>query len=161
MTAPGLLYYFGDKDGLLRAVVEERQRVEVAELYGSADEALVTVARLPEIARSNAATAELVRLYLVLATESLDRGEPLHDFFVQRFDRARRLTQRALANDVQRGLIRGDVDLAQIAREVQATLIGLELQWLMDPGAGDYVADVTAYVEGLLERLRPVPPAST
>lgn len=154
MTAPGLLYYFGDKDGLLHAVVDERQRIERGEFYEETPDEDVTIRVLPVIAAANAETPELVRLYLVLAMENLDEGDPLHTFFVERYERARRLARQALNRDIERGLLRDDLDVAQVAGEVIATLIGFEVQWLMDPDRFDYVASMTAYIEGVVERFR-------
>ena len=53
------------------------------------------------------------------------------------------------------GSIRRDIDTTQLGREVLATLMGLEIQWLMDPEAIDLLATVNAYVQGLQERLAP------
>ncbi len=51
------------------------------------------------------------------------------------------------------GVVRADVDAAQIGREVVATLMGMEIQWLMDPMAFDYIAAIDGYADGLGERL--------
>ncbi len=153
MTHPGLLYWFGTKERLLRDVVAERERREVDALAGGPDDA--SLARLPDVARFAAADMTLTRLYAVLATENLDEGDPLHTFFVDRYDRARRIVVRGVDRDRARGEVRADVDAEQIGREVVATLMGLEVQWLMDPGAFDYVAAVDAYAEGLRARLAP------
>lgn len=153
MTHPGLLYWFGTKERLLRDVVAERERREVEALAGGPDEA--SLARLPDVARFAAADMVLTRLYAVLAAENLDPGDPLHEFFVQRYDRARHAVVLGVERDRARGEVRADVDAAQIGREVVATLMGLEVQWLMDPGAFDYVGAVDAYAEGLRARLAP------
>lgn len=63
----------------------------------------------------------------------------------------------ALAGDVASGRIRDDVDFEQVATEVLATLIGLEIQWWMDPERVDYIAAVERYATGLLERFAPRP----
>lgn len=153
MTHPGLLYWFGTKERLLLDVVAERERREVDALAGGPEDA--SLARLPDVARFAAADMVLTRLYAVLATENLDEGDPLHAFFVDRYDRARRVVARGVEEDRARGEVRADVDVDQIAREVVATLMGLEVQWLMDPTAFDYVAAVDAYAGALRARLAP------
>ena len=45
------------------------------------------------------------------------------------------------------------VDADQLARGIVATLMGLEIQWLMDPGAFDYLAAVDAYADAVDRRL--------
>jgi len=152
MTHPGLLYYFGTKERLLREVVAERERVEAAGPWaGDIDEA--SLDRLPEALRYVIDDAILTRLYVVLAAENLDDGDPLHEFFVARYDGARQLIVAIVASEQRRGLIAPEVDAAQIGREVIATLMGLEIQWLMDPESIDYVATIDAYVAGLRVRL--------
>ena len=152
MTHPGLLYYFGTKERLLREVVAERERVEAAGPWvGDLDEA--SLDRLPDALGYVIDDAVLTRLYVVLAAENLDEGDPLHDFFVDRYDRARRLIIAIVESEQRRGLIDASADAAQIGREVIATLMGLELQWLMDPDAIDYLATLEAYVVGLRARL--------
>lgn len=155
MTHPGLLYWFGTKERLLLDVVHERERREVDALVGTGDGAEASLARLPDVARFAAADMVLTRLYAVLAAESLDAGDPLHAFFVDRYDRARRVVVLGVERDRGRGEVRADVDAEQVGREVVATLMGLEVQWLMDPTAFDYVEAVDAYAEGLRRRLAP------
>ena len=58
-----------------------------------------------------------------------------------------------MESEQRRGLIAPEVDAPQIGREVIATLMGLEMQWLMDPETIDYVATIDAYVAGLRVRL--------
>jgi AcrR family transcriptional regulator len=155
MTHPGLLYWFGTKERLLLDVVAERERREVDALLGGGGGPEASLARLPDVARFAAADAVMTRLYAVLAAENLDDGDPLHAFFVDRYERARRVVVLGVEQDRARGEVRADVDAEQVAREVIATLIGLEVQWLMDATAFDYVAAVEAYVDGLRARLAP------
>ena len=89
MTHPGLLYYFGTKERLLVEVVAERERVE-DELRTALDSTTLSLDTLSAIARQNVEQAMLTRLYVVLAAESLDPDDALHDFFVKRYDGARR-----------------------------------------------------------------------
>ena len=154
MTHPGLLYYFGTKERLLEEAVAARETSEQAAYLGSlGDEA--SVFRLDEVARFALDAALLTRLYHVLAAENLDPGDPLHDFFVTRYDRARRFVVSVLRRDQARGDVRADIDLDQVGYEVLGMLMGLEMQWLMDPDRIDLVAVVQGYVEGLRARLAP------
>jgi AcrR family transcriptional regulator len=154
MTHPGLLYYFGTKERLLLEVVAERERIE-AEMRQDLDPTTLSLDTLTEIARQNVENAMLTRLYVVLAAESLDEDDPLHDFFVRRYDGARRRTERLLQHGMAAGELRDDVDATQLSQEILAMLMGLELQWLMDPERFDLVTTMEAYVESLRTRLTP------
>jgi AcrR family transcriptional regulator len=147
MTATGMLYYFGSKERLLREVVAERDRREVFGLES------LSLSSLRELGRHNADTALLTRLYVVLGAESLDPDDPLHEFFVERYEVARELVRSVLEHERDEGRLRGDVDVEQIAREVIAVLMGLEIQWLADPGAVDLTGAVASYFDRLVREL--------
>lgn len=154
MTHPGLLYYFGTKERLLLEVVAERERVE-AELRENLDPASLSLDTLNEIARQNVDNAVLTRLYVVLAAENLDATDPLHDFFVQRYDRARRHVARLLQHAMSIGELNDGIDAEQLSLEILATLMGFEMQWLMDPDQFDLAVAMEAYVGSLRTRLAP------
>jgi AcrR family transcriptional regulator len=151
MTAPGLLYYFGSKERLLREVVAERDRVDPSDLSG------ITLQDFRGLGRHNVETAILTRLFAVLGAESFDPGDPLHDFFVERYEMARSLVRSILEEGIARGEYRPDIDVAQLAREVIATSIGLEVQWLTDPGRVDLAAVVDAYIDRLEREIARAP----
>ena len=144
MTHPGLLYYFGTKQRLLHDVVHEREDREGAAVLAAFGEGAADLpSGLRAVARFVAGDAVLTRLYVVLAAENLDPADPLHDFFVDRYARARAVVAALVPG---RG---AGVDAEQVAREVVATLMGLEVQWLMDPTAFDYIAAVDAYADAM------------
>ncbi|MCB1001774.1 MAG: TetR/AcrR family transcriptional regulator [Ilumatobacteraceae bacterium] len=148
MTHPGLLYYFGTKQRLLLDVVRERERREASALLSTVGDGPEELGRgLRAIARFVADDAVRTRLYVVLGAENLDPGDPLHDFFVDRYARVRDLVASAVRRS---GAI---VDADQLAREVVATLMGLEIQWLMDPSAFDYLTAVDTYADAVERRL--------
>jgi AcrR family transcriptional regulator len=150
MTATGLLYYFGTKERLLREVVAERDRADQL----PPGEAL-TLSSLRALGQHNTETAMLTRLYVVLAAESIDEQDPLHEFFVERYEMARSLVRDIMVDEQKRGTVRLDVDIDQIAIEVIATLMGLEIQWLTDPSRLDLGDATAAYVDRLVAELRP------
>ena len=159
MTATGLLYYFGTKERLLREVVAERDRMEAID----PDRAFpleLTLSSLRDIGRHNVETAILTRLYLVLGTESLDADDPLHDFFVERYETGRQFVRALLNDEKAQGRVRHDVDVDQIALEVVATIMGVEYQWFTDPERVDLAAAMETYFDQLIERLAPLPSRS-
>jgi AcrR family transcriptional regulator len=154
MTATGLLYYFGSKERLLREVVAERDRADALE-YDEPTAQGVTLSSLRNLGRHNVETATLTRLYVVLGAESIDSEEPLHDFFVTRYEAARAFVRALLESEQRQGAIRADVDIDERAREVIAMAMGLEVQWLADPQRVDLASAFEAYVDRLVQELAP------
>lgn len=159
MTATGLLYYFGTKERLLREVVAERDRMETIDPEREFPLAL-TLSSLRELGKHNVETATLTRLYLVLGAESLDDDDPLHDFFVERYELAREFVRALLNDEKAQGRMRPDVDVDQVALEVIAMIMGLEYQWLTDPARVDFARAMETYIDELIARLAPVSPPS-
>lgn len=150
MTATGLLYYFGSKERLLQEVVAERDRADHLDLSQP-----FTLASLRDLGRHNTETAVLTRLYVVLGAENLDPGDPLHGFFVERYETARGLVRALLAVEASAGRVRDDVDAQQVAAEVIAVLMGLEIQWLVDPARIDLGESTAKYIDRLVTDLAP------
>ena len=154
MTGTGLLYYFGTKERLLREVVAERDRMESIDPQREFPLAL-TLSSLRDLGRYNVETALLTRLYLVLGAESFDEEDPLHDFFVERYELAREFVRALLDDEKARGRIRPDVDVHAVALEVIAVIMGLEYQWMTDPARVDFGQAMETYIDELIERLTP------
>jgi AcrR family transcriptional regulator len=150
MTATGLLYYFGSKKRLLQEVVAERDRVDTIDAYEG-----VTLKSLRDIGRHNVETPTLTRLYTVLTAESFDPGDPLHGFFVQRYETARQFARDILAAEQDAQRVRPDVDVDQVAHEIIGVIMGLEIQWFTDPGRVDLAGRVERYIDRLIEELAP------
>jgi len=153
MTPPGVLYYFGSKERLLREVVAERDRVDLAELRDT-----VRLADLRDIGRHNAATGRLTRLFAILAAENFDDDDPLHEFFVDRFEETRAFWRQVLRSEQREGRVRADLDVDAVATEALATILGLEIQWLMDPTTVDLAGATTRYVDRLITSIAAPPP---
>lgn len=150
MTDTGLLYYFGTKERLLREVVSERDRADRLD-----PPIALTLGGLRDLGRHNVETATLTRLYVVLGAESLDPDDPLHDFFVERYETAREFVRTILRAEIDAGTVRAAIDVDDVALEVIAALMGLEIQWLTDPARVDLRAATAAYVDRLIQSLSP------
>jgi AcrR family transcriptional regulator len=150
MTEPALIYHFGNKLGLLKAVVEHRNRLsqadgrELVELGG-----LAAIRELPRIAGHYSRQPDLIKLFFVLMAENLDPGSPAHEFFVDRYRTLRADIAELIAVGQEHGEIRPDVDPSLKAVEILGVLDGIAGQWLLDPDAADYLGSVVAYQEGL------------
>lgn len=148
MTHPGLLYYFGTKQRLLLDVVREREQREISALLDAIGDGPAELGRgLRAIARFVADDPVRTRLYVVLAAENLDPGDPLHDFFVDRYARVRDVVASAARRSST------GIDADHLGREVVATLMGLEIQWLMDPNTFDYLGAVDIYAASIDRRV--------
>ena len=148
MTATGLLYYFGTKERLLLEVVAERSRVDP--MPATLD---LRLADLRGLGAHNTEQGVMTRLYVVLAVESLDGDAPLHEYFADRYELTRSLFARLVMDEQERGAVRADVDPDQIAREILGMVLGVELQWLLDPEGLDYSTTFEAYIDRLVEDL--------
>ena len=154
MTATGLLYYFGTKERLLREVVAERDRW--SQSIPSASSRWHSRCR---VCATWAATTwrrpSSRRLYLVLGAESFDDDDPLHAFFVERYELAREFVRALLHDEKAEGRVRPDVDVDAVALEVIAIIMGLEYQWMTDPERVDFGQAMETYIDQLMERLAP------
>lgn len=139
----GLLYYFGSKDELLLAVLDEldlREREAMEPLVAAAERGTGGAATTLESVRNLLATMlarqiqtpTTTRFLLVLRAEATDREHIAHDWFRER-DR--------LAHELFDALLKGLVpDSAETARNLTALMQGLGLQWLREDQAFDLMA---------------------
>jgi hypothetical protein len=85
----------------------------------------------------------------------MDPAQPLHDYFVERYERVRRFYQGVLERDRDRGRIRADVDVEAIATEILSFTMGVEMQWLAGPDRVDLADAIDNYIGRLLRALAP------
>jgi hypothetical protein len=104
-----------------------------------------------ELCRQNEERPGIVRLFTILAAESVDDDHPAHDWFLARYGDRRRPLADALANAQRDGTVDAGLDPQAVASQILAMFDGLQLQWLLDPAA----VDMTAVFEDFLARLRP------
>ncbi len=150
MSGPGLLYYFGSKERLLQEVIAEHDRAELPHRLSR-----VRLRDMHKAGRHTVRTRMLGRLNLVLGAESISPDQPLHDYFVERYRRTHRMARRVLEIERKEGRVREGVDLDQVALEMQAVALGLELMWLTDPAHIDFRTAIEQYFARLQEDLAP------
>jgi AcrR family transcriptional regulator len=145
-----ITHHFGTKEGLLRAVLEERDLLALAKLddldtpgYHAA------VARLIQHAERQIELPESVALQVTLTVENLAGGAPLHDYFLRRNRLLRELLHRAVREGIDAGELPGTVDPDLVAMQAAAFLEGAALQWLLDPDTVDLVAAYRGYFDTL------------
>lgn len=158
VTHAGVLYHFGSVQGLLQAVVDERDRRfwrETADTWADR-QGLDALRQLPRLAQWNTANAGLAKLFTTLEAENLDPDQDAHDYFVTRHRRVRRRIRRAIETGQERGEIRADVDARVKADEVVSFMEGAQLSALLDP-AVDLVAVFESYTASLVATLAASP----
>lgn len=133
LTNGGLLYYFGSKEELLIAVLDERERREIVAVRDATgmdlalrDRSPLTLNEVKSVLRAivsrGAKQPEIVRLLNVLNAEALHEGHPAHRYFVDREARV----LGAFAD-----MVRPFTDYPEdMARRILALATGLEIQWL-------------------------------
>jgi AcrR family transcriptional regulator len=151
LSNAGLLYHFPSKEQLFVAVVQELEQREIqvlAPLVAVVERTgapLTAVIDLLHTMVARGSEPELVRLYAVLQSESLDKAHPAHDSFRRREEQTLSLFAKLVAPHVSRPV--------STARQMLALVDGLRLQWLradqgFDPAA-EWVSAVTALVPAL------------
>jgi AcrR family transcriptional regulator len=151
LSEPGLLHHFASKEELLLELLRLRdqhddERVEQARAaHTNAHDVLV------ELCRQNADRPGIVRLFTILAAESVDEDHPAHTWFFDRYTERRRQVAAALAAEQRDGRVDPALDADATASQILAMFDGLQIQWLLDPETVDMVGTF----EDFLERLRP------
>jgi AcrR family transcriptional regulator len=127
LTRAGVLHHVGSKEQLLLDVLAGRDERDNAALRRERARSPRPDARslLDAVVRRNLAQPEIVRLYTVLAAESLDPAHPAHEFFARRL-RTGIAEMGALLDGFDR-------PAGQIAVEVYSFMDGIQLNWLRDP----------------------------
>lgn len=143
MTDAGLLHYFGSKEKLLIAVLEDRDR-RIIEFVVSATPATLTEEQASKLAPAqvreifhlavvrSSAQPELLRLIAVLQAEAMNADHPAYDYFRKR--------QHAVVQEFARLVAPFTPAPRGLALAILAQLIGLEQEWLRSDCGFDIVA---------------------
>lgn len=108
---------------------------------------------LVEVAGANADNPRLIELYVVLSAEATAADHPAHDYFVQRYAITVQTVRRFFEEARDAGQLREGIDPASAARQVVATMDGLQVQWLLD----DQHLDMAAVLRDQMATLVTVP----
>jgi AcrR family transcriptional regulator len=154
LTNGGVLYHFGSKEKLLVAVLEERDR-RIAQTItpasvgfpsrksGPREISLTTTLQVLRLIIERCVTQpELVRLYAVLQSESLDHAHPAHDYFLRR--------AAMVLNEFAAMVAPHVAESRSMARQIHALMDGLSLQWLRERQGFDLVAEWDRAIARLL-----------
>ena len=143
-----LRHYFSSRDELLVEVYRTHEALTVGDA-SPADESAVGV--IIEAAERNRSIPGLVELYATLTTDALQEGHAVTREFVRdRFQALRETLAARIESGQRAGRIAADIDPLDAAALVIAASDGLQIQWLLDPGAVDVSRSLS-----ILERLIP------
>jgi AcrR family transcriptional regulator len=149
-----IVHHFGSKEGLLQAVMEERDARTSADLASpAAPGGIAGLRHLVDIAAAVERERRLAELFTVLQVESFDPTHPLHDYFVKRSRIVRRQLEAVVRAGVEAGELRSDVDVSSVASEALAFMEGAQQVWLLDPGRHSLVELYRGYFERLIDAL--------
>lgn len=155
VSRAGLLHHFPSKELLLRAVLEERDREDLAVFFDAEDtgDGVGYFRRLLRLIEHNENNPGIIHLYAALSAEAVSRDHPAHDFFQMRYRAIRSGMIGALTRMQDAGVLRGDVGPAARSAELLGMLDGLQVEWLYDSSIGS----MTEIVRARLQELTTVP----
>lgn len=149
LTDAGVLHHFASKEELLLTVLERRDAQGRERVDGAVAATGSFFGALLALCEENAATPGMVRLFTVMAAESIDAAHPGHALFYERYARMRANVVGELRAAQGRGEVADDIDPELVAPQIIAMFDGLQIQWLLDPREVDMVAVMRDFLERL------------
>jgi len=151
ITHQGILHYFGSKEQLLVEVLRDRDTSGRRELEDATrPEGVDFLLHVLNTVTENVSRTGIVQAYTVLSAESVTDGHPAQEWFRGRFAELRDELAEALRVVCEPGT---DVPAAELRRGASALIAvmdGLQVQWLLDPGAVDMPAVLRLTMDALL-----------
>ncbi|SIO87331.1 TetR/AcrR family transcriptional regulator [Nocardiopsis sp. JB363] len=146
LTHAGVLHHFSNKEALLIHVLSRRDEIDAPLVLDPALSHRELLDNLVGIVERNTDTPGLVSLYVNLSAEATDPAHPAHDYFFGRYRVLREHLVSAFAT-----LLDGRPGPTPeiTATQFIALQDGLQVQWLLDPGAVDMRAAVVAFLHTL------------
>ncbi|ARF55185.1 TetR/AcrR family transcriptional regulator [Streptomyces gilvosporeus] len=144
LSQQGLLHHFPTKEHLLVAVLEARDRWDLASSAAAGPGSLGTDT-LAQLVDYNASRPGIVQTYTVLSADSVTEDHPARVFFESRFRAVREAMAVALRAEFGDSLP-GGLTPERAAPLLVAVMDGLQLQWLLDPEQVDMPAAFRDFV---------------
>lgn len=139
ITRQGLLHHFPSKVELLLGVLDLRQAEDHERVQRMFDHSQGMADALITLARRNEVRPELIRMFTILASESVDAEHPGHEWFVDRYRGLRSRMAERIEAEQRAGTLSAALAPDSIAVLLIAVMDGLQIQHLLDPGAVDLV----------------------
>lgn len=152
MSLTGLQHHFPDKDSLLTAVLEERDRRDHERVQNRPHldnlESLITM-----LSESESAPG-LMELQCVLSAEATSAEHPAHRYFQERYARLRSDATTAFAEMARQGELTSAASPESLAAMIIALVDGLQLQWLLDRDSVHVEAEVRRFLHAFIPAIR-------
>lgn len=152
MSLTGLQHHFPDKDALLTAVLEERDRRDAARIENRST--LDGLENLIVMLSESEQSPGLIELQCVLAAEATSADHPAHAYFQHRYASLRAGATEAFAELAEQGQLSPVTTPESLATMVIALVDGLQLQWLLHPDAIDVEAEVRTFIHAFIPAIR-------
>ncbi|MFS0693391.1 TetR/AcrR family transcriptional regulator [Streptomyces nitrosporeus] len=150
ISHPGLLHHFPTKESLLLSVLEHRDEVDGAWLDLDGPTGVARLRGYTELAELNAGRRGIVELFTVVSAEATAADHPAHAYFVRRYAESVSGAQLAYAQARDAGELRDGVDPDLAGAQLIALMDGLQVQWLLTPGATDMAAVLRSHLQAQL-----------
>ncbi|THG31630.1 TetR/AcrR family transcriptional regulator [Naasia lichenicola] len=128
ISRQGLLHHFGSKEGLLMALLRQRDGADEELFRQTMSESGSPFRAIVAVTRANAATPGITAMFTQLAAEAIRPEHPAHDFFRGVYTRIHQDLRGTLADMQRRGTLVASVDPDQLASGLIALRDGLALQ---------------------------------
>ena len=149
LSEAGVLHHFPSKEHLLLELLDLRHERDGERVARAIADHTAMLDALLALCRDNQRSPGLVRLFTILAAESVDADHPAHAWTAERYTGLRRQLAGRLREEQQAGRVAETLDPDLVAPQILAMFDGLQLQWLLAPGE----VDMTAVFADFLERL--------
>jgi AcrR family transcriptional regulator len=154
LSEPGLLHHFPSKEHLLLELLALRHERDAERVARALTDHEGFLDALRGLCRENQGTPGLVRLFTILAAESVDDDHPAHDWMLERYRTLRERFAVRIESAQRAGRIDPGLDARRLAPQLIAMFDGLQIQWLLDPDD----VDMAAVFADFLAHLRPPEP---
>jgi AcrR family transcriptional regulator len=151
VTQPLIYSYFANKEELLTAVLELRDRHGEDLFPLDVSRPLDSVRSLVELMRYNQAHPGIVALHCVIAGEATAADHPAHESFRQRYVDARRRIGQILEACSDAGHLKEGLDPDRATRVVIAVMDGLQTQWILDPTTEQLGDEFEAFLHTIVD----------
>jgi len=131
LSQAGLLHHFPNKEALLLAIVDHREKIQAGNEAGNDgvyEESLLD--HNMATARFNRENESLTRLWAILVGEAVDTEHPAHEYFKGRYQNTRKRFAKVFARDAKHATATKEDQLK--AAVLTAVWDGLQNQWLID-----------------------------
>lgn len=132
VTRSGVLHHFGNKEDLLAAALDRRDRLarEALAQLNVTEASSSVFSRL--LSDAHIHNRGLVQFFTALVGEAVVDDHPAHEQVKQRYEATRALWRDLLEQARERGELPADIDVDRSASLLVAVMDGLQIQWLYD-----------------------------